>query len=302
MVTSTPDRGTPNGGMVFARIPLRRRLADAVFKWLCLAAILISVAVLITLLSRVWLDGSGRLTWDFLTRFASFRPENAGIKAAFVGSLAVMVLTAIISVPIGIAAAVYLEEFNRRKNWLSEFIKLNIANLAGVPSIVYGLLGLTLFVRWLALGQSIIAGALTMSLLILPMLITVTQEALKAVPNSFREGSLALGATQWQTISRQVLPAAAPGIFTGIILSLSRAVGETAPLLIVGAAAYVRFLPQKLSDNFTVLPIQIYNGASMPQKEFHNAAAGAIIALLILLLLLNGTAIFLRARMSSRSY
>lgn len=281
---------------------MRRRLADTAFRWTCFAAILVSVAMLVTLLSRVLIDGSGRISWEFLTCYASFRPENAGIKAALVGSLAVMVLTALISVPIGIAAAVYLEEFNRRKTWLSEFIQLNIANLAGVPSIVYGLLGLTLFVRWLALGQSIIAGALTMSLLILPMLITVTQEALKAVPVSFREGSLALGATQWQTISRQVLPAAAPGIFTGIILSLSRAVGETAPLLIVGAAAYVRFLPQKLSDNFTVLPIQIYNWASMPQKDFHSAAAGAIIALLVLLLLLNGTAIFLRARMSSRQF
>jgi len=201
-------------------------------------------------------------------------------------------------VPTGIAAAIYLEEFQRRRTWLTELIQVNISNLAGVPSIVYGLLGLAVFVRWMALDRSVISGALTMALLILPMLITVSQEALKAVPDSYREGSLALGATQWQTIYRQVLPAALPGILTGVILSLSRALGETAPLILIGAVSFVRFVPEGLGSSFTVLPIQIFNWTSQPQKGFQEAAAAGIIVLLVVLLSLNATAIYLRHRAS----
>lgn len=284
----------------FARIPAKRRIGDTVFAWLCTAAALLAVVLLVVLLLRIFNDGVKRLSPSFLTSFDNWRPHLAGIKAAVVGSVWVMVLTALISVPIGVAAAIYLEEFTRRKNRFAAFIQLNISNLAGVPSIVYGILGLTIFVRMLALGQSILSGSLTMSLLILPLLITVTQEALRAVPMSFREGSLALGATQWQTIRRQVLPAALPGTMTGIILAMSRAIGETAPLLIVGAAGFISFLPKKLGDGFTVMPIQIYNWASQPEKEYHEAAAAAIIVLLACLLLLNGVAIFIRFRASKK--
>ena len=207
-----------------------------------------------------------------------------------------MVLTTIIAVPMGVGAAIFLEEFNTRKNRLTEFIQLNIANLAGVPSIVYGMLGLAVFVRWLALKESIISGALTMSLLILPMVIIITQEALRAVPRSYRDGSLALGSTYWQAIRFQVLPAAAPGIFTGIILSISRAVGETAPLIVVGAAAYVSSLPHTIGDRYTVLPIKIFDWSGEAKKGFNEAAASAILVLMVALLLLNSIAIYLRAR------
>ncbi len=284
----------------FSRIPLSRRVPDKVFGVVCMIASLVGIALLGLLLYRIGLDGYKRVSPTFLTTFDNWRPHLAGVKAALVGTIWVMVLTALFSVPIGVAAAVYLEEFNRRKSRFSEFIQLNISNLAGVPSIVYGILGLTIFVRWLALGQSVLAGALTMSLLVLPLLITVTQEALKAVPPSLREGSFALGATEWQTIYRQVLPAASPGIMTGIILSMSRAIGETAPLLLVGAAGFITFVPQNLKDGFTVLPIQIYSWANMPEPKYQEAAAAAIIVLLVSLLLLNMAAILLRIRASKK--
>lgn len=275
----------------------RRKVANSIFTGLCFFAATVGVLLLVLLLYKIFADGFARLRPDFLTRFpSSFNGETAGIKSAVIGSLYIMVLTGLISVPIGVAAAIYLEEFTRRKNRFTDFIQVNIANLAGVPSIVYGLLGLALFVRWMQLGTSILAGALTMSLLILPMVIIVSQEALKAVPNSFREGSLALGATQWQTIRRQVLPAAAPGIFTGIILSLSRAIGETAPLIVVGAFGFINFLPKDMNSAYTVLPVQIFGWSSRPEAAFHEAAAAAIIVLLVTLLTLNSLAIFLRAR------
>ncbi|MCA1946694.1 MAG: phosphate ABC transporter permease PstA [Armatimonadetes bacterium] len=275
-----------------------RGVKDLLFTNLCFVATLIGIVLLAVLLYSVFRDGSQRLSWDFLNSFPSRFPEKAGIKSALFGSLWVVVLTGAIAVPTGIAAAIYLEEFQRRRTWLTELIQVNISNLAGVPSIVYGLLGLAVFVRWMALDRSVISGALTMALLILPMLITVSQEALKAVPESYREGSLALGATQWQTIYRQVLPAALPGILTGVILSLSRALGETAPLILIGAVSFVRFVPEGLGSSFTVLPIQIFNWTSQPQKGFQEAAAAGIIVLLVVLLSLNATAIYLRHRAS----
>src|SRR5688572_27374588 len=227
-----------------------RKIKDRLFAYACLFAALIAVLLLVVLLWTIFKDGIGRLSLDFFTNFTSRKPENAGIKAALFGTLWVVGLTAMIAVPIGVAAAIYLEEWTLRKNRMTEFIQLNISNLAGVPSIVYGLLGLALFVRWMSLGKSVLAGALTMSLLILPMVIIVAQESLRAVPRSYRDGSYALGATQWQTIRGQVLPAALPGILTGIILSVSRAIGETAPLITIGAATYIASVPSAVGDRF----------------------------------------------------
>jgi phosphate transport system permease protein len=217
------------------------------------------------------------------------------VKSAFWGTLWLMGLTAIFCIPIGIGAAIWLEEYAGR-GILVRVIQTNIANLAGVPSIVYGILGLAVFVRALQLERSIIAGALTMTLLVLPIVIISAQEALRAVPPSIREGSLALGATRWQTIRSQVLPAAVPGMMTGIILALSRAIGETAPLIMIGALTYIAFTPASLNDPFTVLPIQIFNWVSDSRTAFHDLAAGAIIVLLVILLSMNALAVFLRAR------
>ncbi len=277
----------------------RRKRKDRLFAVACFSATAIAVLVLIYLLGSIVLDGYPRLSLDFLNDFPSRLPSRAGIKAALFGSIWVVGLSALIAVPIGVAAAIYLEELNVRKNRFTNFIQINIANLAGVPSIVYGLLGLALFVRWLALDRSILSGALTMALLILPMIILVSQEALKAVPNSYRYASLALGATRWQTIRRQVLPSAAPGILTGIILAVSRAIGETAPLITIGAAT-AWFVPSRVTDNFTVLPIQIFDWSSRAQKGFHENAAAAILVLLIVLVTLNSIAILLRARTQKR--
>ncbi len=287
-----------------ARIAPGRRAADRVFGYVCLAAIVIAGALLVLLLWSVVRDGWERLSAQFMTSYTSRIPSRAGIKAALSGTLWVIALTAMIAVPVGVAAAIYLEEYRTRKSRLTEFIQLNIANLAGVPSIVYGLLGLALFVRGLdlgwfqmpGLGRTILAGALTMSLLILPMVIIVSQEALRAVPSSYRDGSYALGATRWQTIRRQVIPAALPGILTGIILSVSRAMGETAPLIVVGAVTYIAAVPTGLGDKFTVLPIQIFDWSSRPQTGYHEAAAAAILVLLGVLLTLNSVAIVLRYR------
>jgi len=277
-----------------------RRFKNRLFSALCLLSIGIAGIALIYLLTTIVLDGAPRLSAAFFTEFPSRLPARAGIKAALFGTLWVIGLSALVAVPVGVAAAIYLEELAHRRNRLTAFIQLNISNLAGVPSIVYGLLGLALFVRWLAFDRSILSGALTMALLILPMIILVTQEALKTVPKSLRDGSLALGATKWQTVRKQVLPIAAPGIFTGIILAVSRAIGETAPLITIGAAT-AWFVPTKISDGFTVLPIQIFDWSSRPQKGFHENAAAAILVLLIALLMLNSIAIFLRARAQKRA-
>jgi phosphate transport system permease protein len=273
-----------------------RRFKDRVFAGLCFSATIFGIILLVVLLASIWQKGGGRLSLDFLTKMPSGRPARAGILSPLMGSLWIIALTAAIAVPIGVAAAIYLEEYTRRKNKLIEFVQVNISNLAGVPSIVYGLLGLAIFVRTFGFGRSILAGGFTMALLILPMVIIVSQEALRAVPSSFREGSLALGATEWQTIRRQVLPSAAPGIFTGIILALSRAIGETAPLIIIGAVAYIARTPESWNDSFTVLPMQIYNWTSEAKTGFHDAAAAGIIVLLVVLLSMNAVAIFLRSR------
>ena len=278
-----------------------RKNRDRVFTLLCLSATLLGVLLLVVLLWSVFKPGTARLSWQFLTSFPSRFPEKSGILSALMGSLWVIALTGLFAVPVGVCAAIYLEEYTRKKNRFTEFVQLNISNLAGVPSIVYGLLGLAVFVRWMDLGRSILAGALTMSLLILPTVIIVSQEALRAVPRSYREGSLALGATEWQTIRRQVLPSASSGILTGIILSLSRAIGETAPLIVVGAVAYVARVPKGVGDTFTVLPIQIYNWISEAKEGFHVAAAAAIIVLMVTLLALNSVAIWLRSRSRARA-
>lgn len=275
-----------------------RRIRGAIFAWLCGLATLVGVLALAVLLADVLIDGLPRLDVAFLTSFASRLPERAGVKAALVGSVWVITLTALIAFPVSVAAAIYLEEYARR-NWVSKAIQTNIANLAGVPSIVYGILGLALFVRTLQLGRSILSGALTLALLIMPVLIMASQEAIRAVPSTIREAAYGLGATRWQVVSRQVLPMALPGILTGTILALSRAVGETAPLIMVGAVGFIAFTPQGVMDQFTVLPLQIYSWISRPQDEFRELAAAGIIVLLALLLTLNAVAILLRNRAQS---
>lgn len=242
----------------------------------------------------------GGIVYDVLWNFASRYPSKAGFKAAIVGSLWLLVFTALFAIPIGVSAAVYLEEY-ATKNRINRFIEVNISNLAGVPSIVYGILGLAVFVRgfgiegW-GLGRSVLAGALTMSLLILPVIIIAAREAIKAVPDSIRQGAYGLGATRWQTVRHHILPVALPGILTGVILAMSRAIGETAPMIMIGALSYVAFTPEHPLDDFTVLPIQIYNWVSMPQEEFHLLAACGILVLLIVLLLMNSVAIYIRHR------
>jgi len=271
----------------------QRHATAFIFKLICALLTWSCIGVLAMLLFHVTRQGIGWVDWQFLTSFPSRFAEKAGLKSALVGTVWLISLTALISVPVGIAAAIYLEEY-AKKNWVSRFIEVNIANLAGVPSIVYGLLGLVIFVRLFLLGRSLVAGALTMSLLILPVIIITAREAIRAVPNSVRQAAFALGATQWQTVRSHVLPASLPGILTGVILALSRAIGETAPLVMIGALTYVAFVPEGPMDGFTALPIQIFNWASRPQAEFHDLAAGGILVLLTVLLSMNGIAVLLR--------
>lgn len=277
----------------------RRAQLSQAFAVLCLAATSICVLALAVLLLEVFWQGLPWLTASFLTSYPSRFPDQAGIKPALVSSLWLIILTALISVPIGVGAAVYLEEYARASRWRS-LVQLNIANLAGVPSIVYGILGLGLFVRTLALNRSILAGALTMTLVILPIVILAAQESLRAVPDSIRRASYALGATRWQTVWHQVLPAALPGIMTGVILAVSRALGEAAPLVAIGAATYITFVPISPIDEFSALPMQIYDWAKRPQAEFHHVAAAGIIVLLTVLILMNATAVYLRYRYGKR--
>jgi phosphate transport system permease protein len=279
---------------------VRRRAGDHLLRLFGLLATLLGLVALGALIYDVLHDGVGRLSWQFLTSYPSRRAEEAGIFAALVGSFYVILLTAAIAVPLGVAAAIHLEEYAARGR-VSRLIEINIANLAGVPSIIYGLLGLGLFVRWLDMGRSVLAGASTLALLVLPVIILATREALRAVPPSLREGSYALGATKWQTIWHQVLPAAFPSILTGLILALSRAIGETAPLITIGALTYVPFAPNSIWSPFTVLPIQIFNWVSRPQAAFAENAAAGILVLLLLLLAMNATAIALRDRLQRRS-
>ncbi|MEQ1855862.1 MAG: phosphate ABC transporter permease PstA [Longimicrobiales bacterium] len=277
----------------------RRRLMGVLFAWLCGAATLVGVVALAVLLVDVLIDGLPRLNGAFLSSFASRFPERAGVRAALAGSIWLLVLTAILSFPVSVAAAIYLEEY-ASKGWLTKAIQINVANLAGVPSIVYGILGLALFVRALGFDRSILSGALTLSLLVMPVIIMASQEAIRAVPSTIREAAYGLGATRWQVVRHQVLPMAFPGIMTGTILALSRAIGETAPLILVGAVGFVAFTPQSVMDQFTVLPLQIYSWISRPQDEFRELAAAGIIVLLLLLLTMNAAAIFLRNRAQAR--
>ena len=276
------------------RVEARQR-RSTVWAALLLAATLVGVVVLAFLLVDLILKGSGRLTGDFFTHFMSADPARAGIRSALVGSLWLMVLTTLVAVPVGVGAAVWLEEYATRGR-LMQLVQLNIANLAGVPSVIYGILGLTFFVRFLSLDRSLLAGALTMALLILPVIVIATQEALRSVPKGLRESAYALGATRWQVIRSHLLPTAAPGILTGVILAVSRAVGETAPLIVIGGFVFLAFTPGSLLDPFTALPLQIFNWTGMPKEAFRELAAGAILVLMALLLVMNGLAIFLRNR------
>lgn len=269
------------------------RLIDSGFGYLGIFCTFFGIVILAIFLGKIILEGIHRIDWDFLTSLPSRNAEKAGILTAWTGTAWILGLTSIISIPLGIAAGIYLQEYGR-KSRMAYIIELNIANLAGVPSIIYGLLGLQIFVRLLQFGGSLLAGAFTLALLILPILIVATREALKAVPNSLREASYGMGATKWQTIWYQVLPAASGGILTGIILALSRAVGETAPLIVIGALAYVPFVADNPMDEFTVLPIQIFNWVSRPQKAFLVNGAAAIIILLVITFVMNGIAVYLR--------
>ncbi|MDR5676931.1 MAG: phosphate ABC transporter permease PstA [Armatimonadota bacterium] len=273
----------------------RREAAARLFVAACQAATLLGLVFLAILLVDVARDGAGYLRAELVTNFPSRFPQQAGYASALVGTLYVTGLMGLVAFPLGVAAAVYLEEY-APPGRLARLLEVNIANLAAVPSVLYGLLGLGLFVEGLRMGKSVLAGALTLALLVLPLTILSSREAIRAVPFSVREAAYALGATRWEVVRHHVLPYAAPGILTGTILSLSRAVGETAPLIMLGALQYVPFLPRGVWDYFTVLPIQIFNYVSLPNPEFHRLAAAGILLLLAVLLALNGTAIWLRNR------
>ena len=297
-MTVAPTR--PGGGVFVGAGSKRDRVKAALFKAALLFSLFIGFATLIVLLIDVANDGLGHLSWDFLTSFPSSLPSRAGIESPLIGTIYLMLLTALFAIPIGVGAALYLEEYADRDRWYNRAIEINIQNLAAVPSIVYGILGLAFLVRGLDLGRVLLAGAMTLTLLVLPIVIIASREAIRAVPDSIREGALALGATRWQMIRRQVLPAAIPGIATGSILALSRAIGETAPLILIGAIVFVPFNPSGLDSAFTALPIQIFNWTTRPQEEFHLLAAAAIIVLLVILLTMNAFAIWLRNKYQRR--
>ena len=276
---------------------------DSIFAFFLWSAIVVAITVLVVLIATILMDGLGSLDWQFLINNTSYKPEKAGILPALVGTALIMIIVAVVSFPVGVGAGIFLEEF-AEDNWFTKIIEININNLAAVPSIIYGLLGLMVFVRILrpiSGGESILSGALTLALLILPIIIVATREALRAVPDSLRMAGLALGATKWQVIWEQIFPMALPGILTGTILALSRAVGETAPLIAIGAKAYVPFLPASLQDQFTVMPIQIYQWVAEPKVEFHDIAAGGIIVLMVVLLAMNSIAVLLRNKFQKKN-
>jgi phosphate transport system permease protein len=280
------------------RIKLNR-FKDKNFKVLGIISTLIGLVLLVIFIGDILIEGLPRINWKFLTSLPSRIPARAGIYTAMMGSVWILVFTALIAFPVGVGAGIYLEEY-AKKSWLSKLLEINISNLAGVPSIIYGLLGLEIFARVMKMGSSVLAGSLTLALLILPIIIVATRESIKAVPQSIRDASYAMGASKWQTIYHQVLPASFGGILTGVILALSRAVGEAAPLIVVGALAYVPFAPKTPMDEFSVLPIQIFNWISRPQHGFIINAAAAIIILLVITFGMNGIAIYLRSRWQKR--
>ncbi len=271
----------------------KAKLVDQVFKYVAMAFTIFALVILLVLLIDIFSSGMERINWSFFTSLPSRFAEKSGIMTALAGMMSLLFFTIIISLPVGVLAGIYLQEYGK-KNRFAKFIEINISNLAGVPSVIYGILGLTLFVRILNMGNSLIAGALTLALLILPIIIVATREAIKAVPDSLREASYGMGATKWQTTSKVVLPSALGGILTGIILAVSRAIGETAPLLVIGALVYVPFIPEGPNDQFTTLPIQIFNWTTRPQEAFIVNAAAGIIVLLLITFLLNGIAIYIR--------
>ena len=282
----------------FARLKRQREMKGRIFYCLCLLAVLISLGMLAVLLIYIGSEGYARVNWDFITSPASRKPEKAGIYPALLGSIYVVGIAGITSFVLGVGAAVYLEEYAQRSRF-ALIARINIANLAGVPSIVYGLLGLEIFARMLKLGPTVLAGSFTLALLALPIIIVASSEAIRAVPSSLREGGFGLGATRWQVVRHLVLPQAFPGILTGVILAVSRAVGETAPLIFM-AVAFIAFTPDSPLSRFTVLPIQIYEWMTRPQDGFKEAAAAAIIVLLVLLLAMNALAVFLRYKFQNR--
>ncbi|RJQ40378.1 MAG: phosphate ABC transporter permease PstA [Dehalococcoidia bacterium] len=287
-------------GQVFQQHLKLRKFRGSVFGLIFLASTMVGTLVLIVLIVDVLRDSLGWLDWQFLTSYPSRKPEEAGLLSALFGTLWVMVFTALFSFPIGIGTAIYLEEY-APDNRLKRLIQTNINNLAGVPSIVYGLLGLSLFVQALALGRSILAGALTLTLMSLPVIIIAAQEAIRSVPGTHRLGAFALGASKWQVVRNIVLPSSFPGIFTGTILAMSRAIGEAAPMIAIAALVYLTFIPISPLDRFTVLPIQIFNWVSRPQADFQHLAAAGIIVLLVVLLSMNAIAIILRNRYQKRT-
>lgn len=286
----------------------QRKMVDFIFTLAGLMSLLFALLTLLALVLDLAITGVPRLNLDFFMNFPSRFPEKAGILSAWVGSLCIMLTTSLCAIPLGVAAGIYLEEY-APKNWITQLIELNIVNLAGIPSITFGLMALGIFVYKLGLGQSILTAGLTLGLLVLPIIIVTTRESVRAIPNSIREASYAVGASKWQTIRYHILPYSSGGILTGVIISLSRAIGETAPLITIGALTFVAFLPsspvtsdfpfisfQWLKDPFTVLPIQMFNWLSRPQPEFHVNAAATGIVLLLMTLLLNGVAIYIRYR------
>lgn len=275
------------------------KATEQAFKAICILALILPLSLLFILIADAFLDGKSRLNWGFLTGYPGPFPDQAGFLPPLVGSAYLMVLTAAMAIPLGLCAAIYLEEY-AKPNRLNSLIELNIANLAGVPSIIYGLLGLELFVRVMDWGRSLVAGAATLALLLLPMVIMTSREALRTVPPSLQEAALALGADRWTAVRKVVLPMSMPGVLTGIILSLARAIGETAPIITIGAITYINFLPDSLKSEFTAMPIQIFNWISRPQSGFRTNAAAGIVVLLALMLILNAFAIWLRGRLQRR--
>ena len=277
----------------------RRRRFASIFRYACALVTWCGVLLLGLLLYHVSKQGFAWLDLQFLQSFPSRFPDRAGIKSALWGTCWVISFTAIFSIPLGVASAIYLEEY-AKKGRLARWIEINLSNLSGVPSIVFGILGLVIFVRTMAFERSVLAGSLTLALLILPVIVIASREAIRAVPQSIRHASYALGATRWETVRHHVLPSAFPGILTGVILAVSRAIGETAPLIMIGALTYVAFVPENPLSPFTTLPIQIFNWSSRPQQEFHHVAAAGIIVLLVVLLLMNATAIYIRHRLGRK--